>query len=173
MNKWHLVRQWLVLQAVVVWQGGFFFYSAVVVPSGTDQIGALGQGIITRHVTEWMNLIGILALLLMGWDQWATGRSRLRWVCWGIMTANLAAMFLLHPAMSRQVDGVTDEGVADFDTFYLLHRWYLAAATVVWGGGLLWSALTLWTWGTAPAQARGTDKAPYTGAGTESASDSM
>ena len=58
-----LVRRFLVLAALMFWQGGFTFYAAVVVPIGTAQLGgATEQGFITRHVAWYLNLVGAVAL---------------------------------------------------------------------------------------------------------------
>lgn len=162
MKLWNLVRQWLVVQGLMVWMGGFFFYSAVVVPTGTDEIGAFSQGLITRIVTWWMNLIGILALIIFAWDQWAVGKSRFRWVCWGVMAVGLTGLWVMHSMLSRHVDLANREEIRDFDSFYLLHQIYLAIITVMWGSSLLWLALTLKSWGSPVAvnQPLGTDKAP-------------
>lgn len=146
MKLWNLVRQWLVVQGLMTWMGGFLFYSSVVVPVGTDQIGAFGQGLITREVTQWMNWIGVLVLALFAWDQWATPKSRYRWICWGVMVAGLIGLFLMHRTLSRHVDTSFAEEFVDYDSFYLWHRIYLADITIVWVANLLWLALTLHAW---------------------------
>lgn len=139
------LRKWLVWQALLFWQGGFFFYSAVVVPTGTDVLGSFPQGQVTRVVTEWMNLIGILTLLLLAWDQLARRApkriNKLRWVLWAIMALSLVALFVLHPIIGRYVDTAEDQIIPDFDHFYAWHRVYLFAATVIWLASLLWTFL--------------------------------
>ena len=82
------LRRFLVFQAFLLWQGGFLFYTAVVVPIGTDVLGsALVQGLITRRVTDWMNLFGAVWALAFAWDVAACRdpdrRRRLaRWLGW-------------------------------------------------------------------------------------------
>ena len=52
-----ILRRFFVLQSLMLWQGGFLFYAAVVVPIGTDVLGgSFEQGRITRFVTEQMNV---------------------------------------------------------------------------------------------------------------------
>ena len=46
----------------MLWQGGFLFYAAVVVPTGTEVLGSFEQGRVTRHVTDWLNGIGAVTL---------------------------------------------------------------------------------------------------------------
>src|ERR671917_504286 len=54
-----LFRRSLLLWLLLLWQGGFLFYTAVVVPIGTDVLGSpLVQGLITRRVTDWLKLFG-------------------------------------------------------------------------------------------------------------------
>ena len=69
-----LVRRFLVIQALLLWQGGFLFYAAVVVPTGTEVLGSFEQGRVTRHVTNSMNVIGAVTLIILAWDQLANGR---------------------------------------------------------------------------------------------------
>src|SRR5438874_571929 len=105
------------------WQGGFFFYAAVVVKVGTDLNGEFAQGLITRGVTFWLNLAGLVTLLAWIWDLLAERRSlvKLRWGMWLLMAATLALLFWLHP----QLDGFIDtEGyrLVNRGEFRSLHR---------------------------------------------------
>src|SRR2546423_10638475 len=59
-----LMRRFLVIAALMLWQGGFTFYAAVVVPIGMDELGShTAQGFLTRRVAPFINLAGLLALL--------------------------------------------------------------------------------------------------------------
>ena len=67
------LRRFLVVQALMLWQGGFLFYAAVVVPAGTEVLGSgAAQGPITARVTDALNLCGLAALVLTAWDQAVT-----------------------------------------------------------------------------------------------------
>src|ERR1700746_354095 len=64
-----VVRRWLLLWALMFWQGGFTFYGGVVVPVGSAVLGSeREQGFITRKVTNYLNLAGAVALAIWGWD---------------------------------------------------------------------------------------------------------
>src|SRR5215471_8442423 len=54
-----LTTVWTLLLSLAwgVWWGGLCFYAVVVVPIGTEEIGAVEQGFITQRVTWWHNLI--------------------------------------------------------------------------------------------------------------------
>ena len=139
------LRRFLVIQALLVWQGGFFFYAAVVVPIGTDVHGPLGQGMVTRHVTDWMNLIGAAAVLMLAWDQWANGDPRLlrrvRWGLWAVLVGSLTGLALVHPRVTEYV-----EFTADYRTFYLWHRVYLCVSAAQWVAGVVYVVVMLRAW---------------------------
>lgn len=63
------VTRFVVLIAFAFWQGGFAFYTAVVVPIGTDVLGSpFAQGMITRHVAFWINVTGAVTLAILAVD---------------------------------------------------------------------------------------------------------
>ena len=102
-----LLRRFLVLAGIMFWQGGFTFYAAVVIHIGKGVLGShLQQGLITRHVTNYLNVKsrGLVALLLFwGWDIAAARdpvrfRRRLRWTLWTLLAVILALLFWLHPS---------------------------------------------------------------------------
>src|SRR3954451_24425626 len=96
------LRRFLVVQALMFWQGGFLFYAAVVVPVGTDVLGgAAAQGVITARVTGWLNLIGLACLGLLAWDTATTRdpagrRVAARWWLWIGSAALLYLLWFLH-----------------------------------------------------------------------------
>jgi hypothetical protein len=145
-----LFRRFLVIQALIVWQGGFLFYAAVVVPIGTDVVGSWMQGQITRHVTDWMNGIGMAVLPILAWDQLSNpdgkGSRRARWGLWLVLFASLLGLIVLHPVVERLVDGTESATDAAYRTFYLWHRVYLYLAAVQWVAGLGYVVVTLWAW---------------------------
>ena len=100
-------RRYLVFQAFMLWQGGFLFYSAFVVPVGTDVLGgAAQQGVITRLVTNSLNLCGAGALALIAWDVAASRdpfarRTAARWWLWFGMFAAQYLLFYLHQILDH------------------------------------------------------------------------
>jgi hypothetical protein len=142
-----LARRFLVLAALMFWQGGFTFYAAVVVPVGRETIGSR-QSEVTRPVTRYLNLAGAVALVPFAWDvaccrDRTTRRRFVRWGTWAGMALTLAALLWLHPALSARLDaGVS---AAD-DSFHHLHRVYLWVSTVQWACGLVFAGATLRAW---------------------------
>jgi hypothetical protein len=146
-----LARRWVLLWALMFWQGGFMFYGGVVVPVGAAVLGSdQEQGFITRSVTNYLNVAGAVALALWGWDL-ASGRGRspgghrLRWAIWAALVLLLGLLVWLHPQLDQLLDAEATL-VLDRPHFRALHRRYLMISTAQWAGCLLLSALTIWTW---------------------------
>src|SRR5262249_42704623 len=141
-----LARRFLVLAALMFWQGGFTFYAAVVVPIGQDVVGKLTQPFITRQVAEWINISGAVALLILALDVAAAGREArwahlLRWLMWLGMVATLVVLVWLHPRIDRYMD-VEMQEIIDRKALRPLHRTYLWVSTVQWCFGLVYAWLT-------------------------------
>ena len=139
------LRRFLVIQALMLWQGGFLFYAAVVVPTGTNVFSSFGQGIVTRHVTDWLNAIGAIAVAILAWDQWANGDPRgcrrARWGLWAVLVGSLLGLALVHLRLEPYVDSTMDHR-----EFYAWHRVYLIAATIQWAAGLVYVAVMVRAW---------------------------
>src|SRR5207249_8830053 len=111
------------------WQGGFTFYGAVVVPIGGSVLGSeLDQGFITRHVTDYLNAAGGVALVLWAWELAVERGGRVtlrpaRWSLWVFLAAALAALIWLHLRMDAHF--AADEPlIHDRSGFRTLHRIY-------------------------------------------------
>jgi hypothetical protein len=144
-----LLRRLLFLWLLMFWQGGFFFYSAVVVHIGIALLGDAEQGLITQQVTNWLNLAGAVALAAWAWDIAAepspAWMRRLRWLTWLVLAVMLAVLAWLHIVMDGHLDPETQR-FTDRDGFRVLHRWYLWISTVQWMGSVLLSWWTLRVW---------------------------
>lgn len=140
---------WIVLFAV--WQGGFMFYGAIVVPVGTRVLGSESlQGFVTQSVTNYLNIIGVLTLsfwlgeFLLCRDASKT-RNNTRWFL-------LITMMLLHGLlawMHINLDSLLDAGsqvVLKQQQFHQLHSWYLIISTFEWALSLVFAAVTLAAW---------------------------
>jgi len=147
-----LLRRFLVWQMLMLWQGGFLFYAAVVVPIGTDVLGgSFEQGSITRFVTRTLNWIGVAAVAVFAWElSQAPARGRrqrwLLWGCWLVMASGLAALFLLHPYLMERVDFEKSKIIGKRDDFRSLHGVYLTISTVQWAAALIFALVLISSW---------------------------
>jgi len=143
-----ILRRFLVLAALVFWQGGFLFYAAVVVPVGRHELGS-DQSRVTRLVTVYLNLAGAVSLLPFAWDTWTTpSRRGGRWTCWLGMAAALPVLVWLYD----RIDAVIDPGTAsiqDHGVFYPSHRWYLWISTAQWAFAMFFMLLSVVAWNSA------------------------
>jgi hypothetical protein len=139
-----VLRRVLLLWLFMFWQGGFLFYGAIVVTVGSEVLGNdFAQGLITRRVTDRLNLVG--ALVLMAWigDLVVEPRycRKWRWAAWLFLLITLGGLAWLHQQMEEHID-LEHSRLIERDAFHHLHRWYLRISTVQWIGSV---ALTCWT----------------------------
>ena len=95
------LRRFVVLQILLLWQGGFLFYTAVVVPTGTAVLGSsAAQGAITARVTDVLNRIGIAALVIfaaeLGLSRDPFARRTARWWCWWLLFLSQSLLLCCH-----------------------------------------------------------------------------
>ncbi len=153
-------RRFLVVQALMLWQGGFLFYTAVVVPRGTEVLGsAAAQGAITARVTDALNVIGALSLTVLAWDLAVTQdhharRTIARWWCWSVALVCQYLLFVLHALLDYFLDP-SRRYVRIVPPFYPVHRLYLWASTLQWLAVLLLTWWTLRAWQTEAHAGRG------------------
>jgi hypothetical protein len=144
-------RRLLVLAALFFWQGGFTFYAAVVVPVGQQELHShRRQGFITRRVTPYLNLSGLVALLPLAWDT-LSARDPARWRLlaraglFALMALTLLALFAMHGWLDELL--VVRGGiVTDPEEFRPRHRLYLWTSTVQWAAAIAYLVLTLGAW---------------------------
>jgi hypothetical protein len=143
-----LIRRFLVVFALMFWMGGFMFYGAVVVPTNRIELKDMPQrGTITQRVTEWMNLAGTLALLVLFVDTYASAGSRQpsRWIAWAGMVMPHLFLIWLHTQLTRQM-AIPGFHQSDMHGFLIWHRVYLITNTLQWFSGMVFLGLTLRQW---------------------------
>lgn len=144
-------RRFLLLQVLLVWQGGFLFYAAVVVPLGTEVLGsAAAQGAITARVTDVLNALGVLGLALACLEVSLTRdpfrpRTAARWWCWAVALVCQFFLFVFHQLLDAFMDPQRTHVVIR-PPFYPLHRAYLWVATVQWFACVVLVWLTVRAW---------------------------
>ena len=76
-NFARLLPHMAALLAMALWWGGLTFYAAFVVPIGVEVLGgATEQGFITQRVSNIINLLGALTLVVLVWNAAASWRRR-------------------------------------------------------------------------------------------------
>jgi hypothetical protein len=136
--------RFLVAWSFFFWQAGFLFYSAVVVETGHQVLGRTEQGFLTQKVTFWLNIAGIVALVMLAIDWFLIpdpkrGRAWIRAGCWIGMVACHVYLFVLHD----QLDALLDPMARHIESgFRRPHQIYLWTSTVQWAFALV----TSWCW---------------------------
>src|SRR4051794_510480 len=96
-------RRLTVVMAFALWFGGFTFYAGIVIPTAQAVLRShVRVGFITRRVTGWINVLGVIVLVALLWEMLATRRSpfaKLRWSTWAVMAVAQLALVLLHPCL--------------------------------------------------------------------------
>jgi len=144
-------RRFVVIGAIAFWVGGFTFYTGVVVHVGAAALHShRRQGFITQHVTNWLNLSGAIALIVLLWELLAS-RASPKWVrrtmlaAWLIMAALQVSLAALHPMMDRVLNPDTRE-ILDEPRFGNFHAAYVWLSTTQWCAALLFIFAMLWGW---------------------------
>jgi hypothetical protein len=132
------------------WQGGFTFYSGVVVPLGQETFGPVDQGFLTRQVTNYLNLSGLIAIPILVWELCVSRdpsrlRRRLRWGLLILTATLLVALMGLHIQMDALLDSENMQ-LLDRRLFRINHRIYLWVSTVQWACCLSLTLLAIWSW---------------------------
>jgi len=145
-----MVRRYAVLLIFAMWMGGFTFYTLVVIPTGGKVLdgGERDVGFITQQITNWLNWLGVAALLVLGWNAWAEGRGFWRLVlgaCWTVMAVSLVGLFVIHPVLDGMLDKDSHK-IHGGSVFFDWHRRYMAVASLQWLAALayMWVALIVW-----------------------------
>jgi hypothetical protein len=145
-----VLRRFLVLAALMFWQGGFTFYAAVVVPVGQHVFGRLEQGLVTRQVTTYLNLAGAVTVVILAWDTAVAADPnghwrRIRWLAWAGLLGTLGVLAWLHPQLDVLLEPHSGR-ILDRESFRTGHRWYLWVSTFQWGFGVIYALASLGAW---------------------------
>jgi hypothetical protein len=148
-----VVRRFLVIAAVAFWLGGFTFYAGVAIPMGVEVLGThRAVGFITERVTNWLNVGGGAALLILLWNLRADWPKAGKWLrrlllgTWVLMACIELELVSLHPVMDHLLR-TNPRQILNEDRFDLLHHVYLISTTVQWMLGVLhvWCVAVVWT----------------------------
>ena len=136
-----MIRRYAVLLTFALWMGGFTFYTLIVIPTGGKVLGSERDvGFITQQVTNWLNWIGLLALVVLGWNARAEGWALQNFFtsAWLAMAVTEAGLFLIHRVIDNLLDIEAHKIHGPLDHFFVWHRSYMAVASVQWLAALLY-----------------------------------
>ncbi len=146
------LRRFLCIVALMLWQGGFTFYAAVVVPvAGVVLEANLHlRARITDSATNVLNIAGLATVLFLVWDVASSSdlcrrRFRVRFGLWVVLFVTLAALFPLHYWL-EMLDPPGGTGPADKAAFYQAHQIYLWVSAAQWLAALIYLGVTLRAW---------------------------
>ncbi len=148
-----LFRRFALILCLAFWQGGFMFYGGVVVPVGASVLGSeTEQGFITQAVTNYLNVAGVVCVLVWGialkLDGPRASRTvRAAWILWSLVAVALGIQIGLHVIMDRWLD-TASRTILDETKFIRFHEAYLTTSTIQWLLCLALLAVTLSAWGT-------------------------
>jgi len=144
------LRRSVVATSIVLWLGGFTFYSIVVVHTAHRILRShVRVGMVTQVVTHWLNAFGVAMILALLWNLFAEARSWSRWMrrialaTWAVMAAAQLALICLHPMMDAQIDSDAHE-LRDRPRFHEMHQLYLTLSTAQWAACIVHGALLVW-----------------------------
>ena len=138
MNNLRQTIHVLSVLAWAVWMGGFTFFTSVSLRVAHKVLSESQEfGFVTQVVTDRLNVIGVIALILL-LAQWATHwQGLVRWrrlllgFTWLILAVTLAYLFNLHHEIDTVVN-FEQRVVIDYEAFEPIHRRYKQVATVQW-----------------------------------------
>lgn len=142
MNRLQRNLQSLTTLVLLAWWISFTFYSAVVVPIGTELFDAMHQGLITQRVTNVLNLLTGIYLLIHLVEFFILPNQRYQKILWAIIALSLGGLLYLHIGMDPMIDFANLE-ISDRREFYRLHRLYLWICTAGWAAGGMLAGLRL------------------------------
>jgi hypothetical protein len=145
-----LLRRYLVILTLAFWMGGFTFYTGLVIGIANEVLGdERDVGFITQQVTNWLNWIGILALIILGCSAWVERRGiprLLMLLSWLAMALLEVGLFFVHAALDQRLETATHKINGPMHIFFNWHRLYMVVATGQWCAALiyLWLAIVIW-----------------------------
>lgn len=146
------LRRYLLILTLGLWLGGFTFYALFVLPTAHDVLSdRFASGLVTRGVTQWLNRLGVAAVLLMLWDALLACRSRRRWLAvamlaaWSVIACSHVALFVVHPRIDALID-IDGERILNSFEFRSLHTTYERISGIQWFMSLAFLWLSLLSW---------------------------
>ena len=125
------------------------FYGGVVVDVGGRILGSeTQQGFITQSVTNYLNLAGLVCLLVWTeqlWYERKRGVTKLEWGMLIVTGVSLAMLAGIHLSMDQSLDSAA-VNVINPTRFDINHKLYIGISSLQWLASLALLFLTLQRW---------------------------
>ena len=123
---------WTLLVCITwgVWWGGLTFYTVVVVPIGTSDLGSVEQGFVTQRVTiahNWLSVLFILCLILES----AMRSSRFLFGLGIALLILTYELFRWHSHLSTMMNFQERTVQAGFYQEHAVYLWLIAAQWII------------------------------------------
>jgi hypothetical protein len=134
--------------SLIVWFGGFTFYTSTTVRLGSKVVGGLTQGYITQRVTDRLNIfagvmaVGVLLDIVVRWQGMGIGLRLMRSVNWLVIVVGLIFSVILHIELDQLLQptetlDITNLSHPDPKLFSPLHQRYQMVNTFIWMAALV------------------------------------
>ncbi len=142
-----LFRRYLVTLALLMWLGGFLFYSTIVIPIGRSVLRPPShQTFVTREVTKIVDYFGAASMVILLWDTMATRSHRKsRGILWIGMTLTVAALAWVRVHLASYMDPETMT-ITDREAIRPYHLGYIIIGGAQMILGLIYIGVTLRSW---------------------------
>lgn len=175
MDSWGLSLRWRLthlslIRASMVWfcrvslllvfslyWGGLTFYTGFVVRIAHDVLAdPMDGGLITQRVTEVIQILGVVAVVLMAANSVVVVRRSQKYGyllagCTTILGCSLIGLFVVHGHLDAIID-VGNSEITDRDAFVTGHRRYNQLTTIQWLACLAYLPTTVFAWRSVDAQ---------------------
>lgn len=144
------VRILLLLVFALFW-GGLTFYAGFVVRISHEMlIDPMQGGLITQRVTWWLQVLGVVSVVLMLLNAVIVVKQSKRFgaalmALAAVLGVALAGLFMVHGQLDSVIDVEASE-IIDRDVFTIGHRRYNQLTTVEWLSCLAYLPLTIVAW---------------------------
>lgn len=141
----------LLLLAFGLFWGGLTFYTGFVVRITHDVLAdPFDGGLITQRVTEVLQMLGIVTLVLMALNGVMVTRCFPKYgyallACALLLGVSLTGLFVVHNHLDTIIDIAAGE-ITDRDRFVVGHRRYNQLTTVEWLATLVYLPITVFAW---------------------------
>lgn len=131
--------------------GGLTFYTGLVVRVTHDVLNdPMDGGLITQRVTDALQILGLVTLVLMGANGAIVMRKSKRFGItlfglFALIGVSLVGLFVVHGQMDAVIE-IQSSMISDREAFTAGHRRYNQLTTVEWLSSLAYLVITVFAW---------------------------